>query len=177
MSRRPIQGGFDAGAVPDDPNDGVRPGDFRDALSWWASTVTVVAARDEDRVLGTTVTSFAPVSADPPLVVVSLGPSAQVLPALKEGSTFAVSLLARDQKGLAGRYADSFPVGPSPFPADGPPVVEGALVALVCQVASVHPVEGNARLVTGRVEEIREGQAEEPLLYWRRSYAGVDAPK
>ncbi len=176
MSRRPIQGGFDAGRAPDPEGDGdaVAAEAFKEALSWWAATVTVVAARDGGRVLATTATSFAPVSARPPLVVVSLGASAQVVPPLKEGATFAVSLLARDQRRVASVFADSFPVGPSPFPEDGPPVVEGALVALVCRVVSVHPVEGRSRLVTGRVVEVREGTAEEPLVYWRRGYHGVD---
>lgn len=174
MSRRPIQGGFEAGARPDDPGDGVSPGAFRDALSWWAATVTVVAARDDDRILATTVTSFAPVAADPPLVVVSLGAAAQVLPALKEGASFVVNLLARDQGHLASIYADSFPVGPSPFPDGGPPVVDGALVSLVCRVAGVHLTGGAARLVTGRVVEVVDGSGQEPLLYWRREYGGVE---
>lgn len=177
MSRRPIQGGFDAGRDPEphDPGEGVSAEEFKEALSWWAATVTVVAARDAGRILATTATSFAPVSARPPLVVVSLGAGAQVLPPLKEGAPFAISLLARDQRRVASVYADSFPVGPTPFPTEGPPVVEGAVGGLVCRAASVHPVEGGSRLVVGRVEEILEGRAEEPLLYWRRTYCGVDA--
>lgn len=183
MSRRPIQGGFDEGPRPDEPDDGVTARAFKDALSWWAATVTVVAVRAHDRVLATTVSSFAPVAAEPPLVVVSLGASAQVVPALKEGATFTVSLLDRSQERIASVYADSFPVGPSPF-ADqgsepgsdpGPPVVEGALVALECEVDAIHPTPGGARLVTGKVVRVVEGPGEEPLVYWRREYAGVDA--
>jgi len=175
MTPRPIEGGFEAGARPDDSEEGVSAQAFKEALSWWAATVTVVAVRTADRVLATTVTSFAPVAAAPPLVVVSLGASAQVLPELREGAEFAVSLLARDQRRVASVYADSFPVGPSPFPETGPPVVEGALAALVCRVGSVHPMEGGSRLVTGRVEEVREGTGQAPLVYWRRSYTGLEA--
>lgn len=176
MSRRPIQGGFDQGARPDDPTDGVSADDFKDALADWASTVTVVAVRLEDgsRVLGTTATSFAPVAAEPPLVVVSLGATAQVLPELKEDVEYVVNLLARDQQRVASIHADSFPVGPSPFAEEGPPVVAGCMASLVCRVASVHPVEGRARLVVGRVERIVEGTGEEPLLYWRRGYTGIE---
>lgn len=178
MSRRPIEGGFDTGATPEDDaggGEGVSAQAFKDAMAEWASTVTLIAARDGNRVLATTATSFAPVAADPPTIVVSLGASAQVLPAMTTaGEPFVVSFLARNQRRIASIHADSFPVGPSPFPADGPPVVEGALLALLCEVVSVHPVDGNARLVTGRVVEVREGQAGQPLIYWRREYHGLE---
>lgn len=177
MSRRPIQGGFDEGGAPGDPApDAVDTQVFKDALALWASTVTLVAARvDYGRgILGTTVTSFFPVAAEPPLVAVSLGASAQVVPALKEGTEYVVSFLGRDQRRIASAWADAFPVGPSPFPEDGPPVVEGALAALICRVASIHPLEGGARLVVGRVTRVVDGSGEAPLLYWQRRYAGVE---
>jgi flavin reductase (DIM6/NTAB) family NADH-FMN oxidoreductase RutF len=133
--------------------------------------VTLVAVRDEKQVHATTVTSFFPVSAEPPLVAVSLGPGAQVLPWLDPGTRFAVSMLSADQGALATRYADSFPVGPSPFPTSGEPVAEGAVAALVCEVVDVHPVEGGARLVVARVTSTSPGTGERPLLRHRRRYA------
>lgn len=144
--------------------------DFRETLSHWASTVTLVAVRDAAAVHATTVTSFFPVSAEPPLVAVSLGTGAQVLPWLDPGARFVVSLLAADQRGLAMRYADSFPVGPSPFPPEGDPVAEGAVAALVCEVVGLHPTEGGARLVVGRVISTSPGRGETPLLRHRRRY-------
>lgn len=177
MTRRPIEGGFDEGADPPHPEPGeVDVAAFRDALAGWASTVTLVAARvDYGRgVLGTTVTSFFPISADPPRVGVSLGASAQVLPALKEGAPYVVNLLARDQRRVASDWADAYPVGPSPFPAEGPPVASGSLTSLRCRVVSVHPVEGGVRLVVGRVEDVVHGTGETPLVYWRRGYTGVE---
>ena len=177
MSRRPMEGGFDSGADDQEPRAGVSARTFKDALARWASTVTLVAARvDYGRgILGTTVTSFFPMAAEPPLVGVSLGASAQVLPALQDGADYVVNLLARDQRRIASAYAGSYPVGPSSFPDEGPPVAEGALVSLLCRVVSVHPVEGGARVVVGRVEEVVDGSGEEPLLYWQRGYHGLDA--
>jgi flavin reductase (DIM6/NTAB) family NADH-FMN oxidoreductase RutF len=171
-----MEGGFHSSAHDEGPGAGVSAGTFKDSLARWASTVTLVAARvDYGRgILGTTVTSFFPMAAEPPLVGVSLGASAQVLPALQAGADYVVNLLARDQRRIASAYADSYPVGPSPFPDEGPPVVEGALISLLCQVVAVHPVEGGARVVVGRVEEVMDGSGEEPLLYWRRGYHGLD---
>jgi flavin reductase (DIM6/NTAB) family NADH-FMN oxidoreductase RutF len=152
------------------------PDAFREALSYWASGVTVVSVREADgTVHATTVTSFASVSATPPRILVSLGPGAQVLPFLEEGARFAVNFLSRHQKALAIRYADAYPVGPSPFPERGDPVVEGALVALVATAVRVIPVNGT-RIVIGAVAETLEGDAPGPLLRYRREYHGLAPP-
>lgn len=142
---------------------------FRDALSHWAATVGIVAVRDDDRVYGTTITSFTPVATDPPLVLVSLGPNAQALPFLEEGAEYAVSLLDETQSGLAQIYADPFPVGPSPFAETGPPTIAGALVVLTCVVTRAIPVEGGGRLVLGRVTDGALSRGRRPLLWYRRS--------
>lgn len=160
--------------APDAPVARADPDDFRDALSHWASTVTLVAVRDDGRVHGTTVTSFAPVAADPPTILVSLGAGAQVLPFLEEGTAFVVNLLGREQRALATRYADSYPVGPSPFPADGPPVIDGSVVSLLCRVRSVVPADGATRVVLARVVGRIEGTGDDPLLYHRRGYVGLE---
>ena len=80
---------------------------YRTILSHWAATVSVLAVRDDDRVHGTTATSFTPVAADPPTILVSLGPNAQVRPFLDVGSTFVVNMLDEMQTRLAAVYAVS----------------------------------------------------------------------
>ena len=157
----------------DDATSGVDPDGFREALSHWASSVTLVAVRDGEHVHATTVTSFFPVSAEPPHVALSLGPGAQVLPWLDPGTRFAVSLLSADQGALATRYADSFPVGPSPFPSSGDPVVADAVAVLVCEVAALHEAGGGARLVVARVVSAPSGGAGNPLLRHHRRYGSV----
>jgi flavin reductase (DIM6/NTAB) family NADH-FMN oxidoreductase RutF len=151
----------------------VSPEAFRDALSHWASGVTVVAVREEDGTLhATTVSSFASVSAEPPRILISLGPGAQVLPFLDPGHRFVVNILSHSQTRLATIFADPFPVGPSPFPSEGDPVVAGSLAVLVCGVEGVIPVDG-VRLVLGRVLETQLGVPEEPLVNYRREYRSV----
>jgi flavin reductase (DIM6/NTAB) family NADH-FMN oxidoreductase RutF len=151
---------------------GVDDGDFRDAMARWASTVTVFAVRDPDdgRVHATTVSSFAPVSAEPPEVVASLNANAQALPFVREGGAVGISLLAEDQRKWARIFADPFPVGPMPWHADGVPMIPGALVALECDVRAVHATEGASRLVVARVVGVTLGEAARPLLYWHREY-------
>lgn len=169
MSRRPIDSRIETGREEDHEGRLLSPERFRDALSHWASTVTVMAVRDEPRVYATTVTSFIPVSDDPARVLVSLGPGAQVLPFLGEGRSFGISFLAPDQRRLASVFADPFPVGPSPFPEEGVPLVTDAPVALSCSVERVIPVEEN-RLVLALVLAAEVDDSKEPLLYHRRGY-------
>lgn len=173
MDPHPSQPGIGPSGSGNAPEGGVEADAFKDALSQWASTVTIVAAREGSSVHATTVTSFFPVSADPPLVAVSLGASAQVLPFLRPERRFVVSFLSEDQRRLASVYADSFPVDPSPFPGEGDPVVRDAVMALICTVREMHPTESGARLVVGRVEDTVPG-AGRPLLYQRRGYRKLD---
>jgi flavin reductase (DIM6/NTAB) family NADH-FMN oxidoreductase RutF len=128
----------------------------------------VVAVREEDRVLATTVASFMSASADPPLILIALGPGAQALPYLTEGRTFGVSVLEESQARMASVFADSYPVGASPFPVEGDPVIPGALLRMRCSVHATFPA-GDHALVLGLVEWVALG-AGEPLIRWARAY-------
>jgi flavin reductase (DIM6/NTAB) family NADH-FMN oxidoreductase RutF len=146
---------------------------YRTILSHWAATVSVLAVRDDDRVYGTTVTSFTPVAAEPPTVLVSLGPNAQVRPFLDVGATFVVNMLDESQSRLAAVYADPFPVGPSPFATHGLPVAKGALAHLVCTVTRTVETDGDALLVLARVDDGDVRDESRPLLWFRRDTARI----
>jgi flavin reductase (NADH) len=170
MTRKRIGRHLEGGTVPDDERERRQRDDaLREALSHWATGVTIVAVRDEGKVHALTVSAFMPVSVDPPLVMVSLGGNASALPFVETGTRLAISLLAAGQRGLASRFADVLPVGPSPFVAEGPPVVAGALATLVCTVEEIRQA-GDHHLVTGRVDEARTGPGTPPLVYYRRQY-------
>lgn len=145
----------------------------REALSQWASGVTIVAVRTDAEVHALTVSAFMSVSLDPPEILVGLGPNAAAAPYLRPGVAFAVSLLAADQRALAARFADTFPVGPSPFPDDGPPVVTDAIAALVCEVEEVIP-RADHRLVVASIRESRVGRAAPALTYHRGDYQSLE---
>lgn len=159
--------------VPDDERAARESQDaLREALSRWASGVTIVAVRQEGQVHALTVSAFMPVSVDPPLVLVSLGPNASALPYLEPGTPFAISFLAADQRGLASRYADVMPVGPAPFADQGPPTIDAGVAALSCVVEDVRAA-GDHHLVIGRVEAATTGKAGPALGYYRREYQQV----
>lgn len=170
MTRKRIGRHLEGGTVPDAERERRERGDaLREAFAHWATGVTIVAVRDEGKVHALTVSAFMPVSVDPPLVMVSLGGNASVLPFLDAGTRLAISVLGAGQRGLASRFADVFPVGPSPFTAEGPPVVADALTTLACTVEEIRQA-GDHHLVTARVDEARTGPGAQALVYYRRQY-------
>lgn len=145
---------------------------FRAALGGWASGVTVIACRTEERVVATTVSAFTSLSADPPLVLIALGPNATARPFLDAGRRFTVNILAAEQRRLAMVFADPYPVGTDPFPASGDPVLDGSLATLICTVRRVDQ-GGDHAIIIAAVEqaEWRDGS---PLIRYRRRYRALD---
>lgn len=171
MSRQPIRSRIEAG--PERPGRDAGPGpseaDLREAYSRWASGVTVVAVRDGAAVYAITATAFLPVSLDPPLVLASVGVNATVLPFLEPGTTFGISILAADQRRLAGIFADTGPLARMHFPREGDPVLAHSLATFACTVERRHD-EGDHVLVIGRVRRVSAGRDAPPLLFFRREY-------
>jgi flavin reductase (NADH) len=148
--------------------------DFREALSHWASGVTIVASRQGHRVVATTVSSFLSLSLEPPLVLLALGANATILPFLQPGERFGISVLAAAQRRLATVYADSFPVGPSPFPADGVPLIQDALAGLDCTVSEAR-TGGDHTIIIAAVQDLHVAGGEQPLIRYRRRYHALQA--
>jgi flavin reductase (NADH) len=142
---------------------------FRDALARWASGVAVVAYRSDERVVATTVSALLSLSLEPPLVLVALGPNATVRPFLQPGAHFGISILGAGQRRLAAVFADPFPVGPTPFPPAGDPLLPGAPVALACTVERLDD-GGDHAIVIAAVRDIVVGPEDAALIRFRRAY-------
>lgn len=165
MSRRPIIAGVRTG---DEESEDEPRRRFREAMARFPTGVSVVAVRDEDEVAALTVSAFASVSLDPPLVLVCLGLDAAVLPFLEESGEFTVNFLAADARDAASRFSQRMPEDPSWF-APGTAVLRDALASVVCTLEAVHP-GGDHRIVVGRVERVELGTERPPLVYHARGY-------
>jgi flavin reductase (DIM6/NTAB) family NADH-FMN oxidoreductase RutF len=153
------------------------------ALSAWAGAVTLVTIADGRDDIGATVSAFCPVSADPPLVLVSLmGGSypAEVFGRADEPTMrFALTLLSAGQRMLAGRFAASGRPGARLMlddvphrrgPASGALIVDGGLAALECSAEQRIPA-GDHLLVVARVTGVPYvAGAGEPLIRFRGHY-------
>lgn len=144
--------------------------------------VTVVTASGPEGPRGITVSSFIPVSLDPPLVLVSIMNSARAHAAIAAGA-FRVHLLASDQAGVSGHFAkpglDPEAQFAAPFSdavsagGSGNPRLAGCIGWLECATVGSY-AEGDHTLFIGRVTEGRVERSEAaPLLYYDRGYREV----
>src|SRR5215210_3161285 len=111
---------------------------FKLAMSHFASGVTVVTTEHEGEPYGMTVASFASLSLHPPLVLVCLEKSARTHDAVTAAGAFGVSILARTQEDVSGRFAsrkieDKFTGVPVRRGELGVPLIEGAICTLECR--------------------------------------------
>ena len=147
---------------------------FRAALRRWASGVSVVTARAGDLVHGMTVSAFASVSLDPPLVLVCADKASNTLGVIDAGGVFAVNVLAADQQALSRRFASKkdedrrFEGVAWRGLRTGAPILAGVLAALDCRVAAAHDA-GDHVIYVGAVEAVVEGEGE-PLVYYDGRY-------
>lgn len=153
--------------------------DFKEALSCWASGVSVVTTNADGMLYGLTVSSFSSLSLEPPLVLVCLANTNRLPDLLGQAGAFAVSILARGQERASSYFAQS---GRMPTPHfveidgewtdHGQPVVKGAMAWMVCTLHHRIP-QGDHTIVVGQVVEARSRPDLEPLLYFRRGYRTV----
>jgi flavin reductase (NADH) len=143
---------------------------FKSALARWASGVTVVAAEAEGERRGMTASSFSSVSLEPPLVLVCVDENANLLGLLERGERFAINILAEGQQAVSNHFAGRPDAGLEALNPDLS--IEGALATLYCSKWRLYP-GGDHRIVVGRVEAIKLGRAEKPLLYWNRAYRSL----
>jgi flavin reductase (DIM6/NTAB) family NADH-FMN oxidoreductase RutF len=148
--------------------------DFLGALRQWASGVTIVTSRSGDVLHGMTVSAFASVSLDPPMVLVCADKASNTHGVIAEGGVFAVHVLARGQEDLSNRFASKkdehlrFQGLEWTTGATGAPILEGAVAVLDCRVVAAHDA-GDHVIYVGDVAEARVGGGE-PLLYHEGRY-------
>jgi flavin reductase ActVB len=148
--------------------------DFRNALAQFASGVTVVITRNgAGNPVGFTASAFCSLSLDPPLILVCLQKDADCYSAFMEAETFAVSILASGQAGIAQRFAtkaiDKLQGTPvTATPVSGLPRIEGASAWLDCRIHS-RPDGGDHTILVGEVLAAGVGE-DQPLLHFNRVF-------
>lgn len=106
------------------------------------SGVTVITTRDPvwGRPVGATVSAFASVSMDPPLVTIALNNKSYTRDIIDRVGAFVVNILREDQKQIALRFADSSLVNKfdgieiTEAGTNSLPAITDALAHLVCTV-------------------------------------------
>jgi len=149
---------------------------FRDAMRHFAAGVTIVTVKAGDEVHGLTVSAFASVSPEPPLVSVMIDQRHHAFGLLeRDGAVFAVNILHEDQVELSNRFAwvkdeDRFEQGRWTTATTGAPVLQDALAWLDCSIHSRHAA-GTHTIYVGEIQASGVAGIEAPpLVYWNRGY-------
>jgi flavin reductase (DIM6/NTAB) family NADH-FMN oxidoreductase RutF len=151
----------------------VNNADFKDALSLFASGVTVVTTKDSaDKLHGITVSSFCSVSLDPPMVLICIEKTTGSHYAFGESGAFVVNVLGESQSSISEHFASpidgKFDSIDHKLNEDGVAVLTGAIATLRCKLR--HSLDGGDHSIfVGMVEEVivHGGQ---PLIYFDRNY-------
>lgn len=126
---------------------------FRGAMGAVATPVSIVTTTLGDP-HGTTVSAFASLSLDPPMVLVSLQHDSDLLELITQSGRFGLNVLAFDQAGIAATFAkrglDRF-AGVDWAMDQGLPRIAGIAAWTACRVADLVRA-GDHTIVTGVVE-------------------------
>lgn len=156
----------------------VDPHQFRHGLGHLATGVTVITTRDaDDKPYGLTISSFASLSLDPPLVQWSIKVSSYSFPIFEAADHFAVNILAHDQEEVSRNFCkpiDRFATVDWEQGLAGLPLIRGAVAWLECAREEIL-TGGDHAIIIGRVLRLQTFD-QMPLLHWRGQYAAIESP-
>jgi flavin reductase (DIM6/NTAB) family NADH-FMN oxidoreductase RutF len=173
----PVTG--DPGPAP--PAGALVPG-LAEALSLFATGVTLVMVADGRDDIGTTVSAFCPVSLSPPLVLISLIAGSYPAEVLGRAGRFAVTVLAEGQRALAGRFAAAGRPGARLLldgvphrrgPASGALIPDGGLAALECEAAQRLPAGDHLLVIASVLAVPYLAEAGQPLVRFAGRYPSI----
>jgi flavin reductase (DIM6/NTAB) family NADH-FMN oxidoreductase RutF len=151
----------------------VNPGAFREACSRLAASVSVATVLDVGgEPQGLTISTFTPVSLEPPLILLSIANETPLLDYFLHSEWFAVSVLNEEQQEIAARFAEkaegrfdgvSWKEG-----VYGLPLIDGSVAAFECRRTGEY-LAGDHTVVFGKVVKVRTADGR-PLLYGARGY-------
>lgn len=151
---------------------------FRDALRHFPAGVTIVTIKlpGSDKPHGLTVSAFASISPEPPLIMVAIDHRTSAYAMLEtEGVSFAVNILPQEASEISNRFAwlkdeDRFTLGDWGTAVTGAPILKTALAWLDCTMYARHSA-GTHTIYLGQVEASSVPRPNDPpLLYWNRGY-------
>src|SRR5437762_9088172 len=158
----------------------VTQADFRKALGYFATGVTVITVDCEGEVQGMTANAFSSVSLDPLLVLVCVDQRARTHAHLHARKRFGVNILSQTQRRISEYYARTVRTHEEAEreagarferTAHGTPVLQGALAYLECRLHTAQNA-GDHTIFIAEVEDlvVHEG---DPLLFFRGEYRGI----
>ena len=155
---------------------------FRDAMASCAAGVHVITTDGAAGLYGITMTAVAPVTDEPPTVMLCINRSARIIPILSENGSLCINMLADEHQDVAEHFAGLTGLSPEERFAyhiwhrgkTGQLEIEGALAHLHGQIVGKHEI-GTHFVFYVRLDEIKNCGCKRPaLLYFRRQFRPLD---
>lgn len=156
-------------------NEPVSADVHRSAARMFASGVTVAAARHGGLVHAIAATAFCSLSLDPPLVLLAVNATGQLVDFTRRAQHVGISILAEGQREISEWAASP---GRTPGPElpfrtrsarTGAPLIEGAIAWFDCEVQTAER-RGDHIVVIGLVVEAWAAEGADPLIYYQGAY-------
>lgn len=156
------------------PTSGPTAAEWRHAMGYFPSGVTIVTTWEGDQPVGSTINAFCSVSLDPPLLLICLDLNNPIRAAFETARVFGVNILPEDGGPIARRFAreplaDRFAEFPYRHAPGGAPQLDVAPVFIDCAVEDIHAA-GDHLIAVGRGTRIDERSDAAPLLYHRGKF-------
>ena len=153
----------------------ISPQEFKDAMAKLVFSISVVTVCHKDERVGRTVTSFMPLSAEPPHIMVSIDVRSRLIDLIGLSRKFSISFLSAGQETIGDTFAGKSPLGDR-FPSSdwgcwpsGNPKLSKALVSVDCELVGSLDV-GDHMLFVGTITETETCDNCAPLLWNERDY-------
>jgi len=159
---------------------GLTPSQFREALGFFATGVTIVTVDLDGEVHGMTANAFASVSLNPLLLLVCVDHSARTHAHLHSKKRFGINILSEDQRLISEYYArpaysheraEEEAGARFDRTVQGTPILQGALAYLECKLQSTQEA-GDHTVFIAEVEDVVVRQGD-PLLFFRGKYREI----
>ncbi|SPE40103.1 Flavin reductase domain protein, FMN-binding [Candidatus Sulfopaludibacter sp. SbA3] len=150
--------------------------EFRRACGRFATGVTIASVLDADGAPhGLTVSSFASVSLDPPLILICLGHAVTCIDAFRSSRHFGINVLGEGQRELSDRFArkggDRFDGLEWYRGESGVPLLPGVLAAIECRLHQRF-TSGDHDIFVGEMIHVRAVEGS-PLIHFLGRYGGL----
>ena len=152
------------------------PESLRSGMRKWVAGVTVVSSEYNGEQHGMTVSSFTSISAEPPMILVSLESSTRTHAVIFQSGFFGVTLLSEDQEWLSERFAGRTGLESDRFSGldifrliSTSPLIAGGLAYFDCRLVNTMRA-GTSTVFLAEVMAASISGSEEPLVYTNRGY-------
>ncbi len=152
---------------------------LKQAMRIYPQGVTVATLSTPEGPRGLTVSSFASISLDPPLVLISIAKSSGLHDRFTVAKAFAINFLADDQRSVSDRFAgrtdvkDRFRGIRFSQGQGGSPIIEGSRAVIECKAWKVHD-SGDHSMLIGEVTHAKAMNSKRPLVYYSQQYTTTE---